>query len=154
MHDFGLIFDEHYPMVRAIARSVLRNQEDIEDVVQETFLDVHRYMHTFDQSKGSFKNWVRSCATHRAFARYRKNRILAQHFENKVIDIEAPDRTMKENIGKWLLKLTANQRLVIEKYFFEDKDLREIAAQNGMEWGDVRHHLYRGLRQLRRIVQP
>jgi RNA polymerase sigma-70 factor (ECF subfamily) len=150
--DFEQIFDEHYPMVRAVARAILRNQEDVEDVVQEAFLDVHRYLHTFDESKGTFKNWVRSCAAHRAYARYRKNRRLTEHFENKVIDVEAPDRTMKENIGKWLLSLNDKQRLVIQKYFFEDKDLHRIAEESGMHWGTTRNHLYRGIANLKRNI--
>ena len=42
------------------------------------------------------------------------------------------------------------QRRTLEMYYFEGLELREIAEKRNEPLGNVRHHYYRGLEQLRK----
>src|SRR5260370_33649294 len=68
---FGQLFDRYYVAVRSVARKILRNQEDVADVIQEAFMDVYLGARTYDPAKGTFKTWISYLAYHRGVKRVR-----------------------------------------------------------------------------------
>jgi len=48
--------------------------------------------------------------------------------------------------------LSKEQRLTLQLYYFEGYTFQEIAEQMGHPYGNVKHHVYRGIEHLRRIV--
>jgi len=56
------------------ARSVLRNDAEAEDVVQETFVRAYRHLADFEQ-RSSFATWLTRIAVHEALARLRRSRL-------------------------------------------------------------------------------
>src|SRR5260370_37880656 len=67
--DFGQLFDRYYVAVRSVARKILRNSEDVADVVQEACLDVYQGARSFDPAKGTLKTWISYLAYHRSLKR-------------------------------------------------------------------------------------
>ena len=55
------LFDRHYVIVRSIARKLLRNPEDVADLVQEAFLDVYQNARSFDPNKGALRGQTVAC---------------------------------------------------------------------------------------------
>src|SRR6266446_7394101 len=68
---FGQLFDRYYVAVRSVARKILRNPEDVADVIQETFMDVFQGARSFDPAKGSLKTWISYLAYHRSVKKAR-----------------------------------------------------------------------------------
>src|SRR5713226_1428003 len=66
---FGQVFDRYYIAVRSIARKMLRDPEDVADVVQESFLDVYQNAWSFLPSRGTLKAWISCLTYHRALKR-------------------------------------------------------------------------------------
>jgi RNA polymerase sigma-70 factor (ECF subfamily) len=62
---FRSVFDELSPKVYQIAYSLLRDRDDAQDVVQETFISVQRNMSTF-RGEADFGVWVARIARNRA----------------------------------------------------------------------------------------
>lgn len=56
------------------ARSVLRNDAEAEDVVQETFVRAYRHLAVFEE-RSSFATWLTRIAVHEALARVRRSRL-------------------------------------------------------------------------------
>src|SRR5258708_36918362 len=54
---FGQLFDRYYVAVRSVARKILRNQEDVADVIQEAFMDVYVGAKSYNTPKGTLKTW-------------------------------------------------------------------------------------------------
>ncbi|PYT84614.1 MAG: hypothetical protein DMG40_01085 [Acidobacteria bacterium] len=132
------LFDRYYVAVRGIARRVLRNSEDIADVIQESFLDLHQNARTFDSAKES------------------------RDEEEALSILEAnvkPEQWIRSLdfrncLEKTLASLNEKQRKTMEMYFFEGKELTVIAKETGESFGNARHHLYRGLEKIRKeLVQ-
>jgi len=66
---FGQLFDRYYVAVRSVARKILRNQEDVADVIQEAFMDVYLGARSYDPAKGTLKTWISYLAYHRSVKR-------------------------------------------------------------------------------------
>ncbi len=64
-----------------LALRILRNREDAEDVLQETFLTVIEKIHTFD-GRSSFFTWVYRIATNASLMRLRKKKVVFQQLND------------------------------------------------------------------------
>jgi RNA polymerase sigma-70 factor (ECF subfamily) len=63
------LFARYSRLVLSIARGVVRDSGEAEDVVQEVFFYLYKKSNLFDGSKGSVKNWILQIALHRALDR-------------------------------------------------------------------------------------
>ncbi|MEK7200906.1 MAG: sigma-70 family RNA polymerase sigma factor [Patescibacteria group bacterium] len=54
---FGELFDRHNKRFIRIARRALRSEDDVEDVVQETFVRIYKYGKKFPENGGKFSSW-------------------------------------------------------------------------------------------------
>jgi RNA polymerase sigma-70 factor (ECF subfamily) len=165
-HDaFGQIFDRYYIAARSIARKMLRDPEDVADVVQESFLDVHQNAGNFAPAKGTLKGWISCLTYHRALKRLHllKRRDWesgdlgeAEYFVQADVKPEQWIRSLdfRKCLDAVMGTLAEKQRETMLLYFFEEKELSAIAGKLGESLGNTRHHLYRGLTKLRReLVQ-
>ena len=131
-------------------------------VVQEVFFWVYQKAPLFDPSKGSAKGWLVQNSFSRA--RDRRAHLLRRGFYSGT-DIESLDDTLpgKDDVERevggrldfsHLLAafedLTQMQRRTIELFYFQGLELREISERIHEPFGNVRHHLYRGLERLRK----
>jgi RNA polymerase sigma-70 factor, ECF subfamily len=157
---FEQLFARYYIAVRSVARKILRNREDVADVVQETFLDAYQHSATFDESKGTLKSWISCLAYHRSLKRIRVLKRGAWQSGDSdelpfVLDSKAtPDRWIRsldfrKVLNAVLCSLDERQRQTMLLYFFEGLDLNVIAVHLGETLGNTRNHLYRGLAKLR-----
>ena len=64
-----ILFGRYARLVLAIARGIVRDSGEAEDVVQEAFFYLYKKSMLFDEAKGSAKNWIIQIALHRALDR-------------------------------------------------------------------------------------
>jgi RNA polymerase sigma-70 factor (ECF subfamily) len=157
-----ILFDRYSRLVRGIAIRTLKDYGEAEDALQDTFLYVYRRAALFDPRKGSFKAWIIQVAFHRALDR--KSRLSRGGYypgtEIYAVDDTLPgttdlDREIGSRLDRVKLKrafaeIPEAQRHTLEMFYFEGLELREIAEKRNETLGNVRHHYYRGLEQLRK----
>jgi len=157
---FGQLFDRYYIAVRSVARKILRNPEDVADVIQEAFMDVYQGARSFDPAKGSLKTWISYLAYHRSV---KKARLLKKREwqgsdadeASLVPDPElTPARLIKSlDLGRSLdivvATLNQKQRRTMELHFFDGLEVQAIATLLDETIGNTYNHLYRGLSNLR-----
>ena len=154
------LFDRYYVIVRSIARKLLRNPEDVADAVQEAFLDVHQNAKSFDPAKGSLKRWLSCLTYHRSLRRLRA--LKRKEWQagdgdpvSSILDASVkPEQWIRsldfrKCLNKALTSVNEKQRRTMVLYFYEGRDLSAIAKDIGESFGNVRHHLYRGLAKVR-----
>jgi RNA polymerase sigma-70 factor (ECF subfamily) len=157
---FGQLFDRYYITVRSVARKVLRNREDVADIVQEAFMDVYENASTFDPAKGSLKTWISYLTYHRSLRRLRLlkrqdwNASDSEDVSNVLDARTMPEHFIRsldfrKSLETVLASLSEKQRRTMMLYFFEGWELPAIAADLEESWGNIRHLLYRGLAKLR-----
>ncbi|MFC5861815.1 RNA polymerase sigma factor [Acidicapsa dinghuensis] len=158
----GLLFRRYRPPVVHIARRILRDASEAEDLCQEVFVYLFEKAKLFDPSKGSASTWIIQIAYHRAMNRraYLAHR---QHYTAQEFDEQrfgpSPRSSIDELTARNLLnrlrgQLTQDQRQTLELHFFEGYSLKEIAERTHQKLGNVRHHFYRGLERLRSNLFP
>lgn len=163
-HALTALYDKYSGMVFGIARRMLKNASEAEEVVQQVFIDTYRAIHQFDAQKGSYKTWLFYFAYQRAINRKKHLESRGFYVTEELDDqLLAPEfnqgagRQVRElcsqeavQLVRQLLKsIQPNQRVAIEMTFFHGFTAEEIASRTGETAVAVRHHLYRGLSKLR-----
>ena len=161
---FLVLFDRYWRRVFRLAYSVIRDEAEAEDLAQTLFLEVHVSMLRFDEQKGPFRTLLLRHAYTRAIDQRRH--LESRRFYSSVPFDDVGPSMLAQNsalafglsieegtqlIEQAMKQLDEKQRLTVEAYFFRGLSLNEIAHQQGDSFGNVRHHLYRGLGKMRRI---
>jgi RNA polymerase sigma-70 factor (ECF subfamily) len=160
--DLDFLFTHYAGLVLGIARRVLGNNSEAEEVLQEVFFYVYERSQLFDPAKGSRKAWLVQIALSRSLDR--KSYLLRRGFYSGVdigsladslaskIDLEheTESRLNQRNLERAFAELPEKQRRTIDCFYFRGLELTEISALLHESLGNVRHHLYRGLKRLRK----
>jgi RNA polymerase sigma-70 factor, ECF subfamily len=152
------LFHRYHRLVERIARRILRDGGEAEDVTQEVFLEIYCKAHLYDAAKGSVRGWLLQYAYHRTLRRKAALRRRAA-YGGEPLDLAeprpqgvAPLLTVEE--CRWVLRaglarLPRAQRATLELVRLHGLSLREVAARLGVSLGAARHYYYRGLAGLR-----
>jgi RNA polymerase sigma-70 factor (ECF subfamily) len=156
------LFHRYSRLVLRIARGIVRDPGEAEDVVQEAFFYLYKKSALFDGAKGNVKSWLAQIALHRALDH--RSRLVRRGFYagtdiGSLDDILIGETDLDREIGakldgEQLLKAFAQlpeaQRSTLELFYFQGLDLREISRKQQESLGNTRHHFYRGLERLRK----
>jgi RNA polymerase sigma-70 factor, ECF subfamily len=154
----AVLFQRYYRLVHRVARRILRDGGEAEDVAQEVFLEVYRRAHVYDATKGSVRGWLLQYAYHRTLRRKSALRRRASYGSEPLESVDSrPHRaaallTVEE--CRWILRvgldrLPQSQRTTLKLVHLHGLSLREAAHQLGVSLGAARHYYYRGLAGLR-----
>jgi RNA polymerase sigma-70 factor, ECF subfamily len=162
----AVLFRRYARLVHSIAYRVLRDASEADDLLQDIFVLIHRLCRTFDSSKGSAQFWILQMAYRRAISRRRY--LNSRHFYTRVeLDdqaIHAVDPRPGEcdtansrmlaglDLQKVFATLSEDQQQTLRLHFIEGYTLDEIAKMLGQTKGNVRHHSFRGLERLRKLI--
>lgn len=93
----SMLVNRYSSRVYNLALRILRNKEEAEDVLQDTFLTVVAKLHTFD-GRSSFFTWLYRIATNSALMLLRKKKIRRANFKDNDLD---PEQNELENLVDW-----------------------------------------------------
>ena len=156
------LFHRYSRLVLRIARGIVRDPGEAEDVVQESFFYLYKKSALFDASKGNVKSWLTQIALHRALDH--RSRLVRRGFYGGTdvgslddiligetdLDREIGAKLDREHLLKAFAQLPQAQRSTLELFYFQGLDLREISRRQQESLGNTRHHFYRGLERLRK----
>jgi RNA polymerase sigma-70 factor, ECF subfamily len=159
----SVLFQRHARAVHSVARRILKDDSEAEDLLQELFLFIFQKAKSFDAAKGSGASWVIQMAYHRAIDR-RRYLSFRQHYNGEEFDedrlighqgqISIDGLAGKALLQKLRSELSSEQIQTMELHFFEGYSFHEIAEKTGQTFGNVRNHYYRGLERLRSHIFP
>jgi RNA polymerase sigma-70 factor, ECF subfamily len=154
----SVLFQRHARAVHSVARRILKDDSEAEDLLQELFLFIFQKAKSFDAAKGSGSSWIIQMAYHRAIDR-RRYLGFRQHYNGQELNEDSlmahrGQISINELAGRALLEklrneLSSEQVQTLELHFFEGYSFHEIAEKTGQTFGNVRNHYYRGIERLR-----
>jgi len=153
------LFRRYAPILLRLVQRHVGRQADAEDVVQKTFLQLHRARLDFHPDK-CFRPWVMTIALNlaRDHLRRRGRARETPMDEQRLPQVEASPPTPSDRsdvcrrVRAALSALPREQREVIELHWFEDLSFPEIAGMLGLSWGAARVRAHRGYVVLRRAL--
>jgi RNA polymerase sigma-70 factor (ECF subfamily) len=165
-HDaLAILFRRYHLMVFRIAKGILRDGGEAEDLTQVVFLELFQAVDKFDPSRGTSKSWIIRYAYHRSLNRkqYLKARAFygqeqigngkgLQPAAEPVATRGLKEVEVKRLVQQSLAMLNEPQRETLKSAFFEGLSMAEIAEQQKETLVNVRHHYYRGLRKMRSFL--
>lgn len=159
------LYDRYSGPVYAIARQVLRQAADAEEVVVDTFWEIWRKADRYDPSRGSVAGYVLLLARSRAIDLRRRMQSHETALERAQMQeaartpsangeavISESDKAISERraqIQGLLAELSQQQREVIELNVLKGLSHRQISNSLGIPLGTIKTRIRQGLIQLR-----
>lgn len=152
--------DKYGGLVWSLARRMLRNTEDAEDVVQDVFVDIWKNAQRFDESQASETTFIAMIARRRIIdrMRYASRRLTADSLDDIAAEpADRADRSMQMSVeaneaAQAVAALRPEQQQVLQLAILHGLSHQEIADATGMPLGTVKTHARRGLLAAREIL--
>lgn len=142
----GLYRDRHAEMVR-LAYLLTSSTEVAQDVVQDSFVRLHAHWSSvLDPVAYLRRSVVNACHSHHRRV-FRQRRALAARPRAQLVGLDA------DEIGDALARLPRRQRAALVLRFYHDLSEAETAAVLGCRPGTVGSLVFRGLAQLREVIE-
>jgi RNA polymerase sigma-70 factor (ECF subfamily) len=154
---FRDVYDRAAGQVLGVARRVVRDPAQSEEVMQEVLLEVWRTAARFDPQAGSAAAWIMTLAHRRAVDRVRSEHSAAQRELRMAVarvdydDVtEAVETSLEhERVRRCLASLTDLQREAVTLAYYQGYTYREVAGLLGVAIGTVKTRMRDGLIRLR-----
>ena len=147
------------------AFSILKNHQDADDVVQETFIRVYRALPGF-RYESSFRTWLITIATRQAL-NFRE-RVAKEHesldgpdgtFEHPALRVEETqitavlDQEARRLLREALPNLPRRQKQALTLKLQHDWKYEQIAQEMGTSVGSVKAHIFHAIQNLTRQMK-
>ena len=153
------VLAESVGVIRAVARRQGVPVDQLDDVVQETLITIHRVRHTYDPSR-SYHAWLAAISARRSIDALRQRGRRDQRerhdplaFDNYADEGLASDATEQqqrsEALREAIATLPPGQREAVEHLGLHERSLAETAELTGRSAGALKVNLHRALKALR-----
>lgn len=135
-----------------LARRILRNTEDAEDVLQETFLEVVRSIRNY-RGEGHLWGWIRQIAASKALMRIRREQVRAtDELQDETMGRAAHPVGAGIDLERAFDELTETSRAVVWMHDVEGYTHEEIAELMHKSVSFSKSQLARAHARLRRLL--
>jgi RNA polymerase sigma-70 factor (ECF subfamily) len=160
------LYDRHAARLLGLARRILGEGGEAEEVLQEVFLFAWRAAAAYDRERGNVLTWLliatRSRAIDRIRSRKAASRTGARSLDELGTDPAALDDVERQSADRqWEVicrtavgELPGDQRRVLELAYFEGLTQQEIADRTATPLGTVKTRARLGLMKLRERLRP
>lgn len=146
------------------AKTVVRTDEEAEDIVQETFVKIYRNAKSFEKRPGiEFKSWGYKILMNTSFTHYTKLQRTKgnMNFEDYLkYDEEIPDgedyathQELKHTVQGVLQKMPSHLASALHAYYFEDKSYQDIADEQHISLSALKLRMFRAKKIFRKLLE-
>ena len=152
------LYRQFYPALFALSKTFFQDKHDVLTALNNGMLRVYKNIDQFDDSKGTFFNWVYTIIRNAALTRVRDKKtdtsleLLADNLTDNAFYNPFLDKEW-EDIYLLLAKLPPTTRAICSLYYMEGFLIKEIAVVLDMKEGTVKWHLNESRKRLKIIAQ-
>ena len=158
----GELYDQWHPLVNAVVMRILRQRDDVDDVVEEVFWQAWRQAGRYDPSRAAVQTWLMTIARSRALDRVRtlKRRreeplemddgsMVVQQIAEGDPGTDAEASEQRTVVLAALAELPAEQRECLELGYYGGLSQSEIAERTGQPLGTVKTRMRLAMQKLK-----
>ncbi len=155
------VYRRHGGSVYGLAKRVLNNAAEAEDVTQEVFLRLWKQPDRFDPARGSLRSFLLAQAHGRAVdcvrssssRRLREARDAMRTAEAGYdLQHEVWDLAVADQVSRAMGELPEEERRAIELAYFDGHTYREVAQLLDQPEGTVKSRIRNGMRRMRAVL--
>jgi len=156
------IYRRHHSTIRAVINRVLHNDQSVEDLLQEVFMEVWRMAPRYSSAKGKALGWIITLARRRAIDRLRREQAycrVEERYQKETEqqpeawtqvqgsdDVETAD--LRRVLAGIINTLPEAQRVAVEMAFYKGMSQREISNHTGIALGTIKTRLELALKKI------
>lgn len=156
---YSVLYDNYAPTLLGIICKVVKNNDDAENLLQDTFVKVWRNIEHYDASKGRLFTWLLNIARNTAINFLRSQRSIEFTDIQTLADgvyMERSSLTDAINVGHIgvsdsVSRLDPKLRQMIDLIYFEGYTQQEVADNLNMPLGTVKTRTRMALQQLKNL---
>ena len=153
--EFNTLYNEWTPKLRAYAKKILYNQENVEDCVQEVFRKLLKQ--DFDKIRDHIQSWMFVVCRNTSLKVKAKQKLFVDSFEEEEAisedhnPFECLDRKeLYKKVQNIIKNLTPQQKKMIQLRYKSDLSYEEIAKKMKTTSGNVGFHLSTAVKNVRK----
>ncbi len=167
---FEVLFKKYREMVARLVFSVVKEESQVEDVVQDVFLLLHRNLAKF-RGHSALKTWIYRITVNEALRNVTRSRRWVAMPEGDVDPSQlpssivvfnqgvSPERFMIDGERKAIIQealgtLKSQHRIILNLYYLEDLSVQEIGEILEIPEGSVKSRLFYARESLRKALDP
>jgi RNA polymerase sigma-70 factor (ECF subfamily) len=156
---FRTLVNSHLAAMVAVARRILGDAAEAEDIVQEAMLRLWRHAATLELGPGGVRPWLRRVVSNLAIDRIRSQRnvnLMAEVPEQPVLaeqSVGLETRDMRQRVSEVLAGLPERQRLALVLFHFEGLSQIEVGRSLGVSDEAVESLLARARRSMKSALK-
>lgn len=159
---YAKLFKMFATRLKAYAMRGGLGSEPAEEVMQEAMIALWRKAHLFDRRKAAASTWLFTIVRNKRLDYLRREgrpKLQEEDFAHVETTTGGSDQlvfSMQQNatLRKRLDALSHEQRLVLQKAFFEDKSHAEVAEDLGVPLGTIKSRIRLAINRLRGMGDP
>jgi RNA polymerase sigma-70 factor (ECF subfamily) len=135
----------------------IKNSSQVDDIVQEILIAIHRARHTYDPER-AFTPWMFAIAKHKLIDYLRKSKrtvdkeVSDDTFLENIALIESDDEleTLKEQLHNAIEQLPEKQKTTVQLLKIEGYSVKEVSEKTGLSESAVKvtaHRAYKALKK-------
>jgi RNA polymerase sigma factor (sigma-70 family) len=150
------------PLIRALVRRHCSNRADIEEMVQDTLLTLHRVRHTYDPSR-PFCPWLAAIAWRRSIDALRRRIRVSKYevaeqgvyetFSDGAANSDLEGVRSAEEVEDLLQLLPPRQREALQALKLKQMTLAEASLASGQSIAALKVNTHRALTRLRTLLE-
>lgn len=161
---FKILVDKYQEAFIRKAIGILRQQEEAEDTVQETFVKIYLHAKKFKKMEGiEFKSWAYKILVNTAISRYRKTskKWQAESVEPSDLELASESHLSTEDLvsesenkslaADLISRLPKHLARLVTLYYLEDKSYKDIAERESITIPALKMKLFRAKKLLRKL---
>ncbi len=154
--EFGKLVETYKPIIEKFAFQFGISEEDVADVVQNTFLKIYRKLYQYH--KGKFSTWVYQITLNVARDHHRRRKRDYKIFNRKLQEQEQSIGYLFEKeehllLHEYLQHLDQKYKLPLILYYFHDKPYAEIALILKVKLSVVKTRIHRAKKILKDMYE-
>ena len=151
---FTEIYEQYHGLIERTAIRILKNQQDAEDAVQNTFVQIILHFEkVFEIDCKNLSFWIISIVKNEALMILRRKTRITQLEDWDSISAEAEAVSEYKELVHLFSKLPETYRATLEMHFLLNYSGKEIAQKLGLTEGAVNTRIFRGRALLKKIIE-
>ncbi|MEZ4629123.1 MAG: sigma-70 family RNA polymerase sigma factor [Deinococcales bacterium] len=141
------------PYLRAMARKMLRDRDDVDQCIQDAFVKAWDAAGSFDATKASAKTWLVTIAHRTVLNKIRGGRLETVPLELWDSPLNPPNHVTRIVLEEAVARLEPYEKELIELAFYQGYSHSQIAQELSQPLGTIKSRIRQALDKLRSFLE-